>query len=139
MANQIFAFDSENSLRNVAKASRMTLNMRSEVSGRPNGPRVDPGGADPQMVMFTIHSYDYQTGAAMCNVEYRPYLVKSVIGEISAYEQIEVHDPTGGLFNESEADLIGRWGWAVYMQPVAAINVYQPPVWICWGLLCPPG
>lgn len=99
-------------------------------------PQPIGGATGGGTVVFTIDSYDYATGIALCNVEYRQYGVTTLYGE-SEYGIIEVIDPAGCYFNEAEIDLLGRWGTASYMQPVTAIDPYQPGVWVVIGLCCP--
>ncbi len=92
---------------------------------------------ETEIVVFTIDSYDYEQGVALCTIEYRPYNVDSVTNEIAGYGQVEVYDPAGCYFNEAEADLIGRWGTAVYMTPSASTDPYRLPIWVVIGLCCP--
>lgn len=55
---------------------------------------------------------------------------------------IEICDPTGNVFNEPAAELLGRNGWAAYMQPLLphscdANNYYNEPHWEVIQLFCP--
>lgn len=97
----------------------------------------DGGGEYNGPVVFTIDSYDYEQGVALCTIEYRPYGMDAVTNEITGYDQIEVQDPAGCYFNEAEADLIGRWGTAIYMTPSASTDPYRLPIWVVVGLCCP--
>lgn len=108
----------------------------AEVNGELRPIRAGGAGSGTQTAIFTIDSYDYVSGIAICNIEYRPNGVAIVSGE-SQYATIEVIDPAGCYFNEDEADLIGRWGTASYMQPIRDIDQYQSAVWVVIGLCCP--
>lgn len=104
--------------------------------GLPRVPKVFSGGPSAaEYVKFTIDSYDEYTGIATCTITYRPCGVDIVSGE--TYGKIEVIDPSGCLFDEPAADLIGRWGDAEYMQASSELDPYQSCAWIVSGLCCP--
>ena len=60
---------------------------------------------------------------------------------------VTIHDPHGCVFDETEEDLIGREGWAAYMQPIDCENAgpahdcdYDEevgPQWEAMFLCCP--
>lgn len=135
MAEKIFTFD-EAGMRTTIKGVRKALGMQGRPIPQLRGPR-DGLAPQTEIVVFTIDSYDYEQGVALCTIEYRPYGMDSVTNEIAGYEQIEVQDPAGCYFNEAEADLIGRWGTAIYMTPSASADPYRLPIWVVVGLCCP--
>lgn len=124
--------------RIMAATRRVETGGYNERGRQPKGPiPEDSSGEYNGPVVFTIDSYDYEQGVALCTIEYRPYGMDSVTNEIAGYEQIEVQDPAGCYFNEAEADLIGRWGTAIYMTPSASADPYRLPIWVVVGLCCP--
>ena len=138
MADPIINTFSLSWMRRIMDVVRyVEMNIIGSSSGRRRRPIVSDGGAQTEIVVFTVDSYDYQSGVALCTIEYRPYNVGSVTNEIPGYGQIEVQDPAGCYFNEAEADLVGRWGTAVYMTPSESTDPYRFPIWVVTGLCCP--
>ena len=91
------------------------------------------GGSGTIRVHFTILSYDEYSGAAQCQVEYRPSGMSTVPEEYAGV--VTVYDPALCYFNETPAELVGRWGHADYMTDVTE---YSTPIWCVSGLCCPP-
>lgn len=138
-AVKVWGFN-EDGFNRVVEATRIVLRTPTTGSKRRRQPPVlssGVGGGGPQTVIFTIESYDYTSGIAVCLVEYRPNGVTAVSGE-SEYGTIDVIDPAACFFDETEAALIGRWGTATYMQPTVVNDQYQTAVWVVIGLCCPP-
>jgi len=136
--NKVYGFN-EDGFRRVVKATQSVLRTPTVGSQRRRQNAIIGGGGSSgsNIVVFTVDSYDYQSGVALCRIEYRPYGVGQVINEIPEYEQVEVYDPAGCYFNEPEADLVGRWGTAIYMTPTASTDPYRFPIWVVVGLCCP--
>ncbi len=135
-ATKVWGFNEEGFNR-VVEATRIVL--RTPTTGskrRRQTPALGGGGGGPQSVIFTVESYDYTSGIAVCLVEYRPNGIAAVRGE-SVSGTIDVIDPAACFFDETEAALIGRWGTATYMQPTVANDPYQTAVWVVVGLCCP--
>jgi len=135
-ATKVWGFNEEGFNR-VVEATRIVLRTPTTGTKRRRQSPVLGGGPQTQFAVFTIDSYDYEAGLALCTVEYRPYGVNALTNEIAGYEQIEVQDPAGCFFNEAEADLIGRWGTAVYMTPSLSADPFRLPIWVVIGLCCP--
>lgn len=85
-----------------------------------------------QLIEFTILSVDEANLTAVVQIDARTCGKTSVTGEDS-YEQLTVNDPQGCHLNEPEGDLIGREGWAAYME-----NDYTGICqWDIFSLCCP--
>ncbi len=95
---------------------------------------IGDAGTGTERAVFTIDSYDSDTGVAICTVRYRPYGATAVSGEAGG--KINVEDPAGCYFDEEEYDLVDRWGHADHM--AADGDSYGDGIWIVSGLCCPP-
>lgn len=136
MADTDPGYVSQGAFRRLVNAAKRVEKMPQNERGRGRRwPPGDDGGGDggPQRVHFSIDSYDSGTGIAICTVEYRPFGVGVVYGEVDG--KVDVEDPAGCYFNEEEYDLVGRWGHADYMTQNG--DSYSEGVWVVSGLCCP--
>jgi len=91
-------------------------------------------------IRFAIISANPVAKTAVVAIQSRPVGCASVPEEVNA--TVTVCDPMECLLNESEADLVGRQGWAKYMLPIST-NICQPteqdiePHWEIFTLCCP--
>ena len=100
------------------------------------------GGGVSRRCRFQIEAFLPETRTAICSI-------LAVLAGQSLEEQpgrdslglIEICDPLGCDFNEIEEDLLGRRGWATYMQPLTPTicqpNYYEIPQWEVDKLCCP--
>ena len=105
------------------------------------------GGFANYAIRFQITSYSPSIRTAECIVLSIPYgMIRADIPNIdeilSTDEQTVIHvaDPNGCCFNEPSADLLGRAGWAQYMQPLipdaCSDSSYLEPQWEALTLCC---
>jgi len=87
-----------------------------------------------EIIEFTIDSVAGTMGSkvATVTIKSRPCLMLAVSEEVDG--KVDVYDPSLCWFEESNANLVGRWGWAGYQDP-------DPPggdcQWRCFALCCP--
>ena len=104
-------------------------------------PSCSTGACD--MIRFQVLSADSTTRSALVQILGRPYgcgqndLPGTDLGGTVA----EVCDPAGCFFNEPDDQLIGRQGWARYIQPLTSTpcQPYQynlVPEWEVFSLCC---
>lgn len=74
-----------------------------------------PGGGGMQIVRFTIISASCSAKTAVVQIDGRP-CGKSKVTEETPSEQLNVKDPNGCYLDEPDADLIGRTGWAAWIE-----------------------
>ncbi len=75
-----------------------------------------PGSGISQRIRFVILSVDDCDNAAIVEITARPCGVSKVKEESAC--RVRVYDSLGCFFDDEEnADLVGREGWATYMQP----------------------
>lgn len=137
MRQESYGFPLSEAMRIAAATKAVERMSRPEHSKPRRYPIPEEGGATlngTERAVFTIDSYDADTGIAICTVKYRPYGVSVLSGEVDG--KIDVEDPKGCAFDEEAADLVGRWGDADYMTAVG--DSYGEGVWVCSGLCCPP-
>ena len=93
-------------------------------------------------VHFEVVSYDEQTFTAVCLILGRPCGCSRVPEEYGSKvaQYVDVVDCDECYFaDESEADLIGRYGWADYYKPAAGSHdAYSDCFWAVSSLCCPP-
>jgi hypothetical protein len=97
-------------------------------------------------VRFQILVADPLTRTALCVITARPYGCSwsDIPATIFDMQAIEVCDPGGCFFNEPNAKMIGREGWAKYMQPIGGASWCQgkrpyygtQPEWEVYSLCC---
>lgn len=95
------------------------------------------GGGGATIVMFSIDSFDDESGIAICT----PLYVTCGTGLPGVDEytgKIEVTDPAGCNFNEPPEELIDRIGWAAWMISLVSEDYGAACEWVCTGLCCPP-
>ena len=145
-----FAFGNESTLDDSLKATRMVLGRRSEV-GKFRGPRTSGGVIGAYVIRFQIQTMTSATRVALCEVTSVPYGMTGPglpgIDEALSTDLItfvDVGDPTGCYFNEPASQMVGRNGWAMYMQPLTD-NVCNPaaygvlvPQWEVFSVCCGP-
>ena len=97
-------------------------------------------------VRFQILASDSTTRTALCVILARPYGcgITDIPATVFEGQAIEVCDPSGCFFNETNAMLVGRDGWAKYMLPVSGASWCQgtnpyygmQPEWEVHSLCC---
>jgi hypothetical protein len=102
-------------------------------------------GKSCNTVRFQILVADPLTRTALCVITARPYGcgVNDIPGTLVSGQAIEVCDPGGCFFNETNPPLVGREGWANYMMPVQGSTWCQQnpyygmlPEWEVFSLCC---
>ncbi len=99
------------------------------------------------VVRFQVTSYSPSIRTAECIVLSIPYGmtrddIPGIDEILSTDEETVIHvaDPNGCCFNEPSADLLGRAGWAQYMQPLipdaCSDSSYLEPQWEALTLCC---
>jgi len=68
-----------------------------------------------QIIRFKIESIVSSGVSALVKITARPCGMTEVSDEVSG--EVTVYDPCGCFLNEPDADLIGRCGWAAYVDP----------------------
>jgi hypothetical protein len=112
-------------------------------------PRGRKGGGSGRStcttVRFQILVADPLTRTALCVITARPYGcgVNDIPDTLVSGQAIEVCDPGGCFFNETNPPLVGREGWASYMMPVQGSTWCQQnpyygmlPEWEVFSLCC---
>ena len=113
-------------------------------------PEIKPRGGGTQGrcgdVRFQILASDSTTRTALCVILARPYgcEIADIPATVFEGQAIEVCDPSGCFFNETNAMLVGRDGWAKYMMPVSGASWCQgsnpyygmQPEWEVYSLCC---
>jgi len=97
-------------------------------------------------VRFQILASDSTTRTSLCVILARPYGcgITDIPATVFEGQAIEVCDPSGCFFNETNAMLVGRDGWAKYMMPVSGASWCQgsnpyygmQPEWEVYSLCC---
>jgi hypothetical protein len=130
-----FLFDEQGARRIISATRKVERYGRNETGKGRRWPLPDDDSSSVgiQRVVFTIDSYDSDTGVARCTVRFRPYGFTTVTGESGG--KIDVEDPAGCYFDEEEYDLVDRWGHADLMAEDG--DTYGDGVWIVSGLCCP--
>jgi hypothetical protein len=102
-------------------------------------------GKSCNTVRFQVLVADPLTRTALCVITARPYGcgVNDIPGTLVSGQAIEVCDPGGCFFNETNPPLVGREGWASYMMPVQGSTWCQQnpyygmlPEWEVFSLCC---
>lgn len=102
------------------------------------------GGTNCTNIRFQILVADAVTRTALCVILSRPYGcgIASVPNTVSDGYAIEVCDPAGCFLNDPEEVLVGRDGWAHYMEPIPGSTWCQDgtydlqPEWQVYSLCC---
>lgn len=111
----------------------------------------DVGGFGNYVIRFQIQTMTSATRVALCQVTSVPYGMTRAelpgIDEALSTDLItfvDVADPTGCYFNEPAGGMVGRNGWAMYMQPQVE-DVCNPseygillPQWEVFSVCCGP-
>lgn len=148
MAEDLITFD-ENISRDLLRM-RDEWRRRSPVSKRTRRqPLMDspPSSASHcTRVRFQILVPDSASRSALCHIMARPYgcAVADVPGTLFDGLVIEVCDPMGCFFNETEDSLVGREGWAEYVLPISGAShcqsgdthYYLVEEWEVYSLCC---
>lgn len=117
----------------------LILQRGRDIIRRPTPePRGVVAGGVPS-IRFAIVSVDEYCATALVTVLSSPS-AGNVPGE-NEYGQVTVHDPSGCFFDEAEADLIGRQGFAVYLYSRSVLDCdseYDSAMhWEVHSLCCP--
>ena len=127
-------------VREVARAMQNPAGHRGRWQGR------YPITKNCNEVRFQILASDSTTRTALCVILARPYgcEITDIPATVFEGQAIEVCDPSGCFFNETNAMLVGRDGWAKYMLPVSGASWCQgtnpyygmQPEWEVHSLCC---
>jgi len=106
--------------------------------------QLSGGGNNCTNIRFQILVADAVTRTALCVILSRPYGcgIASVPNTVSDGYAIEVCDPAGCFLNDPEEVLVGRDGWAHYMEPIPGSTWCQDgtyelqPEWQVYSLCC---
>lgn len=148
MADDLFTFD-DNIARDLLRM-RDDWRRNSQASKRtrrqPLMDRPPVAGSNCADVRFEILVADSASRSALCHIMARPYgcAVADVPGTLFDGLVIEVCDPAGCYFNETDDALIGREGWAKYVLPISGAshcqsgetNYYLTEEWEVYALCC---
>jgi len=113
-------------------------------TGRRTRRVIGGGGNNCTNIRFQILVADAVTRTALCVILSRPYGcgIASVPNTVSDGYAIEVCDPAGCFLNDPEEVLVGRDGWAHYMEPIPGSTWCQDgtydlqPEWQVYSLCC---
>jgi hypothetical protein len=103
------------------------------------------GGKSCNTVRFQVLVSDSLSRTALCVITARPFgcSVNDIPATLVEGQAIEVCDPGGCFFNETNANMVGREGWANYMMPIRGSTPCQPdpylemvPEWEVFSLCC---
>jgi hypothetical protein len=103
------------------------------------------GSKSCNTLRFQVLVADPLTRTALCVITARPFGcgVNDIPSTVSDGQAVEVCDPGGCFFNETNPPLVGREGWAYYMIPVQGStwcqsdpNVAIVPEWEVFSLCC---
>lgn len=89
------------------------------------------GGSPTETIRFTIASVNLVAGTAVVTITARTCGLTAVTDESGG--QVTVYDPCGCFLDEPEADLIGRCGGAIHMDPTEEFDGCR---WEFWWLCC---
>lgn len=110
---------------------------RRVVNETPQRPRWHgrPGSGGVQVIRFELTAEVVVNSQFTALVKSRPIGTRTV-SEETEYGTVTVHDMIGCLLDEDEADLIGRQGYATYLE---TRDEYDTPTkrWEITSLCCP--
>jgi hypothetical protein len=116
-------------------------NIEDQDAGEPT---CSGGGL---IIRFHVTSADSETRSVLAEITSVPngMTVDDMPGQDTLAGVVTVCDPNGCFFNEPSGELIGREGWAAYMQPLEGQaepcqeEGYEEPQWEVFSLCCPSG
>lgn len=111
----------------------------------PANPSCFPPPGQCDTIRFSIVSAslinDRVVALAVVTAVNQGFTIDDVPGRIGLLNDVDIYDPVGCFFNEPLDFLIGRGGWAHYMQPLPHEipddgSPYNEPQWEVFALCC---
>ena len=151
-ANKVYGFASEEDIQVVIRAARQVrshgpLPMRRRARYPIAVPAAVTAATTPSAcdtIRFQIITADPLTRSALCLILARPVScgINDIPDTVLAGLAVEVCDPGGCYFNEPNAKMVGRDGWAKYVLPIPSASIcqvsqyYTTPEWEVFALCC---